>query len=126
MTPPPPQAFADPARATFMASRKTMEINPRHPIFAELKTRVGDGSGEADETTRDIAALLYDTALLNSGFSMDDPKDFAARMYRVMGKGLSLASLDLLPEIELPATPAPEDEDSEAAPGENGEFEEEL
>ena len=120
-----PQAFADPARASFMTSRKTMEINPRHPIFAELKERVGDGSGEPDETTRDIASLLFDTALLNSGFSMDDPKDFAARMYRLMGKGLSLASLELLPEIELPAaseTEEAEGGDEDAPPA----FDEEL
>jgi len=113
------QAFADPTRAQFLVARKTLEINPRHPIIAELKARVGEdaeaaATGANAEETKDVAKLLYDTALLNSGFSMEDPKDFSARIYRLLKSGLNLASLDLAPEIELP----PEEEVTEGEDGE--------
>ena len=98
-----PQAFSDPARAQFLLARKTMEINPRHPIIAELNSRAeADAEGAGGEDTADLARLLYDTALLNSGFAIDDAKDFAGRMYRLMRAGLKLESLELLPEVELP------------------------
>merc|ERR1712195_335449 len=54
------------------------------------------------EATKDLAWLLYDTALLNSGFPVSDAKDFSARMYRTVQNGLNLGSLDLVPEIEVP------------------------
>ena len=107
------QAFADPSRAQFLLAKKTMEINPRHPIIAKLAALA---EADADVTTTgskdlagaDLAMLLYDTALLNSGFSIDDTKDFAGRMYRLMKSGLSLDSLDPLPEPVLPSeTPEP-------------------
>ncbi len=117
------QAFADPSKATHLISRKTMEINPRHPIIAELKRRAAEIEGEADTTdeTADLAKLLYDTALLNSGFAMDDPQDFSARMYRLMKSGLNLNSLDLEPEIALPPEPEPEAEEEEGEAGEEEE-----
>lgn len=111
------QAFADQSRTAFMVSKKTMEINPRHPIVAALAERAEADPEAASEDAKDIARLLFDTALLNSGFTMDDPKDFAARMYRLMRTGLSINSLDLLPEVEVDAT----DDEPEAATGGAGE-----
>jgi len=109
------QAFADPTRAAVLGSRKIMEVNPRSPIVAELKSRVLANATE-DSSVEDIARLLYDTALLNSGFSLDDNKEFSARVFRLMKAGLSLESLDLLPELELPApAAASSDSDSGAA-----------
>ena len=75
--------------------------------------------------------LLYDTALLNSGFSIDDTKDFAGRMYRLMKTGLQLTSLDLLPEPVLPAdeptkTAGKEEEDDEEEDEDEEEEEEEA
>lgn len=111
------QAFADQSRTAFMVSKKTMEVNPRHPIVAALAERAEADPEAASEDAKDIARLLFDTALLNSGFTMDDPKDFAARMYRLMRTGLSINSLDLLPEVEVDAT----DDEPEAATGGAGE-----
>lgn len=120
------QAFADPSKQNYMNSKKILEINPRHPIIATLSQKVADESGETEET-KDIARLLFDTALLNSGFEMDDPKDFATRMYRLMKSGLSLENLELLPEVELPAEAEPEAEEAkeegeEAASSEEAEL----
>merc|ERR1712072_187551 len=105
------QAFADTKRTQYLVSKKTMEINPRHPIIIELKKRAEETP--EDDDTKDLANLLHDTALLNSGFQMEDTKGFANRTYKLFKAGLSLESLDLAPEIEVP-------EEEEAAEEEDG------
>ena len=108
------QAFADPSRSQHMVSKKTMEINPRHPIVAELAKRVAES--EEDDETKNLGWLLYDAAMMQSGFSPDDPKAFAERMYHLMKTGLSLDSLELLEEIEVPVEePVAEDAGDEEA-----------
>jgi len=94
------QAFADTKRSQYLVSKKTMEINPRHPIVIELQKRATESP--EDQDTKDLAELLFDTALLNSGFQMEDTKGFAGRMYKLFKAGLSLDTLDLAPEIEVP------------------------
>ena len=108
------QAFADNKRTSYLVSKKTMEINPRHPIMIELKKRAEESPDNDD--TKDLALLIYDTALLNSGFQMEDAAGFASRMYKLFKAGLSLESLELAPEIEIP-----DDDDVE---GESDETEE--
>jgi len=75
-------------QSTFMAPRKVMEINPRHPIIQELHRRVAQN--EDDPDAKVIAEVLFDTAALNSGFSIDDPSDFATRIHRMMKLSLNL------------------------------------
>merc|ERR1712054_369703 len=106
------QAFSDPSRAQYMNSQKTMEINPRHPIIAELNRQV---EADADDAgVEDTAWLLYDTALLQSGFAQDDVDAFALRMYRTMRGALKLESLELEPEVDVPEEEEEdEDEDDE-------------
>jgi heat shock protein beta len=106
------QAFSDPSRAQFLVAKKTLEINPRHPFIVELAQRSADKP--EDQETKDVAALLYDTALLNSGFALEDSKDFSARLFRLLKANLNLPSLDLAPEIALP----PEEEVVEEEEGE--------
>jgi len=102
------QAFNDPAKQGYMASRKTMEINPRHPIVIKLLDLAGDDAEQDKQGVRDLAWALYDAALLNSGFSMDDSKGFAERMFRLMQANLGLDSLEL--EAPLEVTVEEEDE----------------
>merc|ERR1712048_1058785 len=106
------QAFSDAKKSSYLFSQKTMEINPRHPIIRELNKRVS-GDGEVSEEVKDLALVLLDTALLNSGFHMEDSKDFAARMYRVMKAGLGLESLDLHEHDEIPPETDDEEEEDE-------------
>merc|ERR1712025_679606 len=106
------QAFSDAKKSSYLFSQKTMEINPRHPIIRELNKRVS-GDGEVSEEVKDLALVLLDTALLNSGFHMEDSKDFAARMYRVMKAGLGLESLKLHEHDEIPPESDDDDEDDE-------------
>jgi len=117
------QAFSDPSRAQYMSSQKVMEINPRHPIIAELNRQVEEDP-EAQETA-DTAWLLYDTALLQSGFAQDDVDAFALRMYRTMKGALNLDSLELEEEIEVPEEEEEEEDeeddfDEEEEEGESG------
>ena len=109
------QAFADPTRAQFLMAKKTLEINPRHPFVVELAKRALE-SPDAEET-RDVATLLYDTALLNSGFALENAKDFNSRVFRMLKTSMNLPSLDLVPEAPLP----PEEVAAEEEEGEEEE-----
>jgi len=103
------QAFADNKRTQYLVSKKTMEINPRHPIVVELLKRSEESPD--DDDTKDLAWILHDTALLNSGFPVSDAKTFSARMYRMLKNGLALDSLDLVAEIEVPEEEETEEEE---------------
>ncbi|KAK9839204.1 hypothetical protein WJX81_001136 [Elliptochloris bilobata] len=75
------QTLGDARAAEYMKGRKTLEINPDHPIITALQSKVADDA----EGAKAMAELLYDTALVTSGFSVDSPKDFAARIFSMMG-----------------------------------------
>jgi len=116
------QAFADQKQAGYMMSKKTMEVNPRHPIVTELNKLLKDNADSED--AKDLGNLLYDTALINSGFTMEKTDEFAARMYRVLQKNLKLDSLDLADEVEVPDDEE-EKKDDDAADGDADDAEDE-
>jgi len=99
----------------FMAPKKIMELNPASDIVRALASK-----DKGDSTTKDLVWLLYDTALLTSGFSLESPTTFSSRIHRLIGLGLNLddsnggedeEDLTDLPPLEEDEDAAPPDED---------------
>lgn len=121
------QALADPSsrNSYMMNSKKTLEVNPHHPILKTLLTHV-----VAEETTEDdtaIAILLFETAKLQSGFSIDEPKAFADAVMNFVAKNLGVDDQEVeeFEEEEAPDQEEEEEEDEEDDEEEDDEEEEE-
>ena len=105
------QALSDDGRMAYMRGRKTLEINPGHPIIKTLKEKSEDDAD--DEDTERTALIMYETALLESGFMFEEPKGFAGRLFDMVRRDLGV---EADAEVEEPDVDAEPDAAAEEAP----------
>jgi molecular chaperone HtpG len=82
------QALRDTTTMGYMAGKKHLEINPDHPIIETLRQKAD--ADKNDKAVKDLVILLYETALLSSGFSLDEPQVHSTRIYRMIKLGLGI------------------------------------
>ena len=113
------QAMGDNRAQEYMKGKKTMEINPKSPVILDLKAKLAAGQTATCAAT---AELLFDAALLNSGFAIDEPAAFAAKIFDLMGQAVGGASGDASGDASSsggfvpPEKPKEETKEEEAKP----------
>merc|ERR1712194_283767 len=108
------QAFQNKEQLSMMSGRKTLEINPQHPVIVDLLAKVK--ANKEDASALDTAQVLFQTALIQSGYDIADPSALVNRVYRLMSKELGVDPDAPLKEIEVPE----EEEDAEEDDKEDG------
>ena len=94
----------------YMSSRRTLEINAKHPIIKELANRYKEDA--SDKTVKNLIVLLYETTLLTSGFTLEEPASFAERINSMISLGLSIDADVPAAEESAPADYVVEVDDS--------------
>jgi molecular chaperone HtpG len=82
------QALRDSSTMGYMAAKKHLEINPDHPIISALKAKVDVDKN--DKSVKDLVVLLFETSLLSSGFSLENPQTHGERIFRMIKMGLGI------------------------------------
>merc|ERR1719223_705298 len=105
------QAFQNKDQIGQMAGRKTLEINPNHPVVIDLLAKVK--ADKEDSVAKDTAQVLFQTAVLESGFELADASALVNRVYRLMSKELGVDPDAPLKEVEVPEDEEEEEEEED-------------
>merc|ERR1719395_351032 len=94
------QAFQNKDQIQMMSGRKTFEINPNHPVVVDMLSKVK--ADKEDKAAVDSAQVLFQTALIESGYEIADPSALVSRVYRLMSKELGVDPDAPIKEVEVP------------------------
>merc|ERR1711998_560827 len=117
------QAFQNKDQISMMSGRKTLEVNPNHPVVIDLLNKIKDD--KENPAAVDTAQVLFQTALIESGYEIADPSALVNRVYRLMSKELGVDPDAPLKEVEVPEDDAEEEEAEEEEEEEEAEEEDE-
>merc|ERR1712125_163751 len=105
------QSFQNKDQVSMMSGRKTLEVNPNHPVVVDLLSKVK--ADKEDKPSLDTAQVLFQTALIESGYEIADPSALVNRVYRLMSKELGVDPDAPLKEVEVPEGEEEEEEAEE-------------
>merc|ERR1719296_276200 len=105
------QAFQNKEQIGMMSGRKTLEVNPNHPVVVDLLAKVK--ADKEDAAAKDTAQVLFQTALIESGYELADASALVNRVYRLMSKELGVDPDAPLTEVEVPEEEEAEEEEEE-------------
>merc|ERR1712056_64515 len=113
------QAFQNKDQLSMMSGRKTLEVNPNHPVIADLLAKVK--ADKEDAAAMDTAQVLFQTAIIESGYEIADPSALVNRVYRLMSKELGVDPDAPLKEVEVPEEEEEAEEEDKDEEGEDAE-----
>merc|ERR1712051_961866 len=117
------QAFQNKEQIGQMSGRKTLEVNPNHPVVIDLLSKIKEN--KEDAAAKDTAQVLFQTALIESGYELSDASALVNRVYRLMSKELGVDPDAPLTEVEVPEEEEEaEEEEDDKEEGDDGEEEE--
>merc|ERR1711920_292417 len=117
------QAFQNKDQLSMMSGRKTLEINPNHPVVVDLLSKIK--ADKEDQAAKDTAHVLFQTALIESGYEIADPSALVNRVYRLMSKELGVDPDAPLTEVEVPEDEEEAEEEDKDEEGDDSEDKEE-
>merc|ERR1712056_167903 len=103
------QSFQNKDQINMMSGRRTLEINPNHPVVVDLLSKIK--ADKEDKAAKDTAQVLFQTALIESGYEIADPSALVNRVYRLMSKELGVDPDAPLKEVEVPEEEEEAEED---------------
>merc|ERR1712100_230789 len=105
------QSFQNKDQISMMSGRKTLEVNANHPVVVDLLAKVKDDKENA--AALDTAQVLFQTALIESGYEIADPSALVNRVYRLMSKELGVDPDAPIKEVEVPEEEEAEEEEKD-------------
>merc|ERR1712097_12887 len=105
------QAFQNKDQIGMMSGRKTLEVNANHPVVADLLSKIK--ADKEDAAALDTAQVLFQTALIESGYEIADPSALVNRVYRLMSKELGVDPDAPIKEVEVPEEEDKDDSDGD-------------
>merc|ERR1712144_200181 len=118
------QAFQNKDQVGMMSGRKTLEVNANHPVIVDLLAKIK--ADKEDAAALDTAQVLFQTALIESGYEIADPSSLVNRVYRLMSKELGVDPDAPIKEVEVPEEEEAEEEEKDESDDKDDDSEDET